>query len=125
MKTKFGSDTLGTERMIIDNSGNVGIGTSSPTTSLAFGNTKDQTISVEASENVANGKNLSVSAGSVSLYASDDFVALNQTSRNWFGMTIAPNGDVYASVRGGDIYKTNGRHGKFLPLGKHRENGLE
>jgi len=34
-------------------------------------------------------------------------VAMGQTSRNWCGMTTQ-NGDVYACVAGGDIYKMSG-----------------
>ena len=45
-----------------------------------------------------------------------DFVALNQTSRYWFGMAVAPNGDVYASVYDGSIYKQTGGTGNFLTL---------
>ena len=33
-------------------------------------------------------------------------------------MTSAPNGDVYACVDGGDIYKQTGGVGNFIPLGQ-------
>ncbi len=47
-----------------------------------------------------------------------DFMALGQTSRNRFGMAVAPNGDVYASVYSGDIYKQAGGAGAFVALGQ-------
>ena len=44
------------------------------------------------------------------------FAALNQTPRSWRGMAVAPNGDVYACVYGGDIYKQAGGIGDFVAL---------
>ncbi len=45
-----------------------------------------------------------------------DFVTLNQTNRNWVGMTAAPNGNVYAAVDNGDIYMQTNGTGLFNPL---------
>ena len=44
------------------------------------------------------------------------FVALSQTARLWYGMAAAPNGDIYACVTGGDIYKQTGGVGNFIAL---------
>ena len=43
-----------------------------------------------------------------------NFVALGQTSRQWYGMTTL-NGNVYACVNGGDIYMQTGGVGAFDP----------
>jgi len=48
--------------------------------------------------------------------------ALSQTSRNWIGMCAAPNGDIYASVTGGDIYKQSGGTGDFVALSQTSRN---
>jgi len=45
------------------------------------------------------------------------FVRLNQTSRRWYGMAAAPNGDIYSSVYSGDIYKRAGGVGDFVAQG--------
>ena len=47
-----------------------------------------------------------------------DFLTLNQTHKNWFGMTTTSNGDIYTCVNLGDIYKQTGGIGNFLPLGQ-------
>ena len=44
------------------------------------------------------------------------FAALSQTTRNWRGMCAAPNGDIYACVFNGDIYKQTGGVGDFVAL---------
>jgi uncharacterized Zn-binding protein involved in type VI secretion len=44
------------------------------------------------------------------------FAALGQTSRNWFGMAAAPNGDIYVCVHDGDIYKQTAGAGDFAAL---------
>jgi uncharacterized Zn-binding protein involved in type VI secretion len=44
------------------------------------------------------------------------FLALSQSSLSWQGIAVAPNGDVYASVYGGDIYKQAGGTGNFIAL---------
>jgi hypothetical protein len=35
----------------------------------------------------------------------------------WFGMSVTPNGDVYAAVPAGNIYKQSGGTGDFVSLG--------
>ena len=37
-----------------------------------------------------------------------NFAALSQTTRLWYSIAAAPNGDVYACVYGGTIYKQTG-----------------
>jgi uncharacterized Zn-binding protein involved in type VI secretion len=45
-----------------------------------------------------------------------DFLPLRQTHRSWYGMAVAPNGDVYACAESEDIYKQTNGIGDFLPL---------
>jgi hypothetical protein len=47
-----------------------------------------------------------------------DFVALGQTTRDWFAMAAAPNGNVYAAVFSGDIYMQTNGTGDFVALGQ-------
>ena len=44
--------------------------------------------------------------------------ALGQSARSWTGMAAAPNGDIYATAYGGDIYKQSGGTGNFIALGQ-------
>ncbi|MCK9432914.1 MAG: hypothetical protein M0R00_08150, partial [Candidatus Omnitrophica bacterium] len=46
------------------------------------------------------------------------FAALSQTTRDWFGMAAAPNGNVYACVLGGGIYMQTAGSGAFVALGQ-------
>ena len=45
-----------------------------------------------------------------------DFEPLEQGNRNWQGMAAAPDGDIYASVHTGDIYKQTAGTGAFIAL---------
>jgi hypothetical protein len=50
-----------------------------------------------------------------------NFIALGQSSRLWSGMTASPNGDIYAAVSGGSIYKQSEGIGDFIDLNQtHR-----
>ncbi|HEY5140351.1 MAG TPA: hypothetical protein VIJ25_13710, partial [Methylococcales bacterium] len=51
-----------------------------------------------------------------------NFIALGQTSLYWYAIAAAPNGDVYAAVFGGDIYKQTGGTGNFVALGQTSRN---
>ena len=73
-------------------------------TSEIFGNTFENFISYA----------ITISAQS----SFKQFVSLGQTSRNWTGIAAAPNGDVYACVVNGDIYKQTGGTGNFVALGQ-------
>jgi len=53
----------GTEQLVINPSGNVGIGTTAPASDLSFGNGADRTIGIDASS-PGNGKNLTIGSGS-------------------------------------------------------------
>ena len=53
------------------------------------------------------------------------FIALDQTNRNWIGISIAPNGDVYACVQHGDIYIQSGGTGVFTALGVGDKNWFD
>jgi uncharacterized Zn-binding protein involved in type VI secretion len=50
------------------------------------------------------------------------FAGLNQTTRMWYGIGAAPNGDIYACVYNGDIYKQTGGSGNFVALGQTSRN---
>jgi hypothetical protein len=39
-----------------------------------------------------------------------NFLPLNQTSRPWFGMASSRNGNVYACVVSGDIYRKDNEY---------------
>jgi hypothetical protein len=47
-----------------------------------------------------------------------DFIALGQTFRAWYGITVAPDGSVFSCVIGGDIYKQEPAGGGFVALGQ-------
>lgn len=46
------------------------------------------------------------------------FLPLNQTSRRWSAMCVAMNGDVFATVENGDIYKQTAGSGDFVATGE-------
>jgi hypothetical protein len=55
--------------------------------------------------------------GSQKVYASEDFVSLGQGAMGWYGISVdSSNNNVYAVVRGGDIYKQTGGVGNFVAL---------
>jgi len=91
--------------------------------STPFGSirTRDGTLSIDKpSENL-----IALDAPIVTSFA-DGFVALNQTERAWEGMTTDIDGDVYASVRNGDIYKQDLGAGNFIATGQfpHQWRGM-
>ncbi len=51
-----------------------------------------------------------------------DFVALGQSTRDWQAMTSTSDGNVYAAVRGGDIYMQTGGKGDFIALNQTSRN---
>jgi len=51
-----------------------------------------------------------------SIVGTKKFDGLSQTTRSWFGMTTAPNGNVYACMNNGDIYIQTGGAGNFIAL---------
>jgi hypothetical protein len=108
----YGNIAAPTSGLIVE--GNIGIGTTSPTNALSFGSSQNQKIWIENTDATTAGKSLTLAAGSSGF--SLDFAALSQTSRDWWGMAAAPNGDVYAAVVGGDIYKQTGGSGDFVAL---------
>ena len=97
--------------------GNVGIGTTTPTNILSLGNLQAQKIWIENTDNLTAGRALTLAAGStVNTGDAGDFVALSQTSRNWYAMTAASNGNIYAAVYNGDIYMQTSGTGNFVAL---------
>ncbi|QQS59859.1 hypothetical protein IPN35_03250 [Candidatus Peregrinibacteria bacterium] len=110
------------DRLTITDDGNIGIGTTSPTYALAFGNTQDQEIGVESQVADLAGNALSLLAGNAGTGLATDFVSLGQTTRLWYGITADSSGNVYATTDAGDIYKQTGGTGDFLPLGQASRN---
>jgi hypothetical protein len=53
-----------------------------------------------------------------------DFLVIDEQTdnRNWYGMTTGLNGDVYACVPGGRIYKQTGGVGDFLVIPEQTDN---
>lgn len=49
-------------------------------------------------------------------FSADDFLPLNQTYRDWTGITYTQSNNVYACVGSGDIYKQTGGTGNFVAL---------
>lgn len=45
-----------------------------------------------------------------------DYISLNQAARNWYGITVAKSGNVYASVNADGIYKQTNGLGNFVFL---------
>ncbi len=48
----------------------------------------------------------------------DKFLPLGQAFLSWYGMAGALNGNIYACVYNGDIYKQSGGVGNFVALGQ-------
>lgn len=78
---------------------------------------QDQKLSLEPTSNVISGNALTIEAGSTQAAGSSAFQALSQTSRDWKGMAAASNGDIFAVVNNGDIYKQTSGIGNFVGLG--------
>jgi hypothetical protein len=94
------------------------------TNDIGLLNGADQRVMIEPTTNVIAGRALTVEAGSTQAGGTSAFSALSQTSRNWYGMAAAPNGDIYASVGSGDIYRRAGGIGNFIALSQTTRNWL-
>jgi hypothetical protein len=95
------------------------------TNDIGLLNGANQRVMIEPTSNVIAGRALTVEAGSTQSGGTSAFTGLSQTTRNWYPMTAAPNGDVYAAVGGnsnGDIYKRTGGTGNFTALGQTSRN---
>lgn len=121
---KFSSTTTIGNSQIFDNGTNVGLGTITPTNSLSFGNSINRKIWIENTDNLTNGKDLTVSAGSTVAGSggSGAFTSLAQTVRDYYGMTSEPDNDVYVCTYGGDIYKQTNATGNFIGLSQASRN---
>jgi hypothetical protein len=70
--TTANGTTARSERLRIDNTGNVGIGTTTPSHTLSFGGSQANTVGVEANPTAGSaGNNLSISAGAAALGATN------------------------------------------------------
>lgn len=90
------------------------------TNDVALFNGANQRIMIDTTTNVVAGRALTVEAGSTIAGGTSAFQALSQTTRFWYPMAAAPNGDIYAAVgagANGDIYKRTGGTGNFVALG--------
>ncbi len=116
---------------IADNGTRIGLysalGTGS-TADLSFGSQSNRTLGIDYTT-VGSGKSLTIvasttlDAGSAGVSANTEtFTIVDSNTRTWRGITIAPNGDVYASNSGGDIYKRAGGVGAFVALGQTNRN---
>jgi len=108
----LGNDSVTTTAL----KGNVGIGTTAPSNTLSFGSSQDQKIWIENTTNTVAGKALTLQAGGTVNTGAATFVGLSQTSRSWYVLAVAPNGDVYSAADSGDIYKQTGGTGNFIAL---------
>jgi len=83
---------------------------------------EDSTVSLGATSEELNGWR--VVSGTWKISDGLTFNALSQTSRAWRAMTTGLNGDVYACVYGGDIYKQTGGVGDFIALSQTSRNWI-
>lgn len=120
---KFGTTTTGVVSRLFDNGTFFGIGTvNTPTKDLTLGNQTNKEIGIEESSNTTKGRDLKIKAGrTINFAQSQGFTDLMQISRGWWG-TTASNGNIYASVKGGDIYMQTGGTGNFVALGQTARN---
>lgn len=113
-----GTNTFSNSR-ILDDGTYLGIGTSeAPTKTITLGNQNDKEIGIEESSNTVVGRNLTAKAGrAINYVQNSNFNTLNQTTRDWTGITErTPDGDVWAAA-GGTFYKQIGGAGDFISTG--------
>jgi hypothetical protein len=115
--------TIGLSRLF-DNGTFFGIGTvNTPAKDITLGNQSNREIGVELSDSITIGRGLIIKAGdTINYILNSNFNALNQTSRVWRNSIVAPNGNVYACVWGGDIYMQTAGTGAFAALGQTSRN---
>lgn len=118
---KFTGPANGGNSRVIDTGTYLGIDVvNSPVKDIALRYTNNRSIGIELSDSATKGADLSISAGSTVNYVlNGNFVPLGQNiGNNTFAITGAPNGDMYASRYGGDIYKQTNSAGLFNPIGQ-------
>jgi len=117
---KFGTATTGVVSRLWDTGTFFGIGTvNSPLKDITLGNQANREIGIELSNSTTKGRDLIVSAGkTVNYQLNTEFIALEQVTRNWTGLTATLSGNVYAASRGGDIYMQTNGVGNFVALGQ-------
>ncbi|WP_035644753.1 hypothetical protein [Flavobacterium sp. ASV13] len=116
---KYLDPTHGANSRLEDTGRYLGIETlNSPTKDIALGYQEDREIGVEQSNSNVKGRDFTSSAGrTVNFDLNSNFVPLNIGVQLWRGMASSPNGDVYACVYQGDIYKQSGSLGNFTAQG--------
>jgi len=115
---KFGTSTTGIISRLFDDGTNFGIGTvRNPTKDITL-RRGNREIGVENSDNSSKGGDIIISAGNTINTATLLLEPLFTTSKQWFHMAVAPNGDIYATeYNGGKIWKRAGGLGDFIDTG--------
>ncbi|KLT67805.1 hypothetical protein [Flavobacterium sp. ABG] len=114
------TSTIGNSR-ITDDGTNLGIDNQWPILSdFSFGALKNRRIDIENSESLIEGRSLILAAGKASnaSFSSTNFVKTSDPTLAWSCMDIHKNGDIYACVYNGDIYKKTAGSSNFIPLGQ-------
>ena len=108
--------TIGISRLL-DTGTYFGLGTANtPTKDITLGNQANREIGIEQSESNVVGKSLIIRAGrTINFILNVNFNGLNQTTRDWTGVVVAQDGNVYASATG-NIYKQTAGTGVFQAL---------
>ncbi len=84
---------------------------------VALFNGADQRIMIDTTTNIVAGRSLTVEAGSTIAGGLSAFNTLSQGNRSWYGMGSASNGDIYATVANGNLWKRTGGVGNFATIG--------
>ncbi|MFH6943598.1 hypothetical protein [Flavobacterium sp. FlaQc-50] len=119
--SKFSTtSTIGNSR-ITDDGTNLGIDNQWPILSdFSFGSLKNRRVDIENSESQTEGRSLILAAGKASntSFSSTNFVKTQDHSYGWSCIDIHKNGDTYACIYNGDIYKKTAGTSNFIPLGQ-------
>jgi hypothetical protein len=109
--------TIGNSRLW-DTGTFLGIGTvNAPTKDITLGNNSSKEIGIEDSNSVTEGNDFIVSGGrAINFITTADYTALNQTLRNYRGIAVATNKNVYVVENGGSIYMQTAGTGNFNNL---------
>ncbi len=114
---KFLTATTQGRSRVVDNGTYVGIDTVvAPTKDITLGYQGNREIGIEVSDSSTVGRDLTISAGkTINYQLSAEFLSLNTLIASYYGLAVAPNGDVYATT-GIKIYKRTGGVGSFVDI---------